>query len=211
MGEWAASIADALVALEARIGSAANNGSLPRTALAVESQVTRQVPISSVKAVDGAALGVSEDSADLYINVASNVWRLRGRTPVGATEACAGIFQYVLPPDYVPGTSLLVLLRTQLVTNLGGGAGTNNASSVDVEAFEQSTSAAVGSDICATAAQTFTAPNAWESKSFTITGTGLLVGDIVNFRVTTTAIESGASQPIQIEIASILIRHDVRG
>lgn len=81
---------------------------------------------------------------------------------------------FKMPADYIAGQNLTVRLRAK-TTGLG-----QVANQFDLEA-KLVGDAAVGSDICATAIQTVTA--AYANYDFTITGTSLAPGDVLQLRI----------------------------
>ena len=109
-------------------------------------------------------------------------------------------FQVVLPNNYVAGSAVTIRVPAGMITTVANGTAT-----VDIEAYEiNRTSGAVGSDLCATAAQTINSLTA-AAKDFTITPTNLVAGDILDCRVTIAITDSatataviGVINPIQV-------------
>src|SRR3990167_3162955 len=157
------------------------------------------IPLHSLRAVDGATLGVAEDTADLLLVVSSNVHSIRGRTPETATEAAAAVLQFPLPSNYVPAGALEFVITCQFIDGAGADAG--RASTVDCAAFLQ-TDGAVGSDLVTTAATAFAAGagglDTYVDFPFTVDPAGLSAGQILNFLVTFSAVADNAN-PTQIE------------
>lgn len=137
----------------------------------------------------GGALAVSEAAGTFNRSVSSNVILIQGEVTDNETEASVGTAQFRLPAEYVAGGAITVRLRCTIVKT---GSATDNGSTIDVEAYKSDGSGAVGSDICATAAATFAALDTWYNKDFTITPTGLVAGDILNFKITSSIIDSEA-------------------
>jgi hypothetical protein len=148
------------------------------------------IPVNQIMAADGAPLGVSETAGDHFLALGTNTIELQGETSNNETEASVSYIQFVLPPEYVSAGDVKVRIRCQI-----DGAGTDNASTVDIEAYEQA-DGAVGSDICATVAQTFAAKTTWYNMDFTITAAGLVAGDVLNIKLTSTIVESASSDLI---------------
>lgn len=87
---------------------------------------------------------------------------------------------FTLPHEYVGGQNITIRLNAGMVTTVASAAGT-----VDVEAYLSDDAAGevgVGSDLCATAAQSCNSLT-FAPKDFTITPTGLLPGDTLDLRV----------------------------
>lgn len=149
--------------------------------------ICKGIPVNSIMAADGAPLAITETAGDHYLYLNANVIQLRGEEAISETETSISYFQVVLPENYVSAGDVTVRIPCQI-----DGAGTNNGSTVDLEVYEQA-SGAVGADICATAAQTFAAKTTWYNKDFSVTAAGLVAGDILNCKLTTSVIENGGS------------------
>lgn len=142
----------------------------------------------------GAPLGVVEATGTFNYRVGTDVMTIESRIANNETDVSEMKAQVSLPANYIPGTSITVRIPVKLF-----GAGTDNGSTIDLEAFKI-TAGAIGSDICATAAQTLT--TAWVNYDFTITPTGLTGGDELSLVLTGSIIES-ATADLQAEIAKI--------
>lgn len=148
----------------------------------------RSIPISEFRSDAGAALTAAATAGTLNISVSSNVIVAQGEIADNETETSIGYVQISLPFDYEPGSDITVAFVTNLVKT---GAATDDGSSLDLSAFKQA-AGAVGSDLVTTAAQTYTAVDTWETKSFTIDATGLVAGDVLNLKITAVAIDNEA-------------------
>jgi len=162
-------------------------GAISRADLVENALQAYGIPINQIMAADGAALAVSETDGDFFLALGTNTIELQGEESISETEASVGYIQFVLPPEYVAAGEVKIRLHCKI-----DGAGTDNASTIDVEVYEQA-DGAVGSDICATAAQTFAAKSTWYDKDFTVTATGLVAGDVLIIKVTSSVIESAGS------------------
>ncbi len=179
----------------------------PRGDISEDALAVYQVPLSAFKALDGAALGVAEDSADLFMEISSNVWTLLGRTPESAAEAASADFQFALPIEYSPQGDVQFVVEVQFINASGADAG--RASRIDCLAFRQAAGAA-GSDIGATAAQAPTTDDTYETFTFTITATTLGPGDVLNVRLTLTCTADDGN-PTQLQASNPRMLLDVRG
>jgi len=162
-------------------------GGLPRASLAEDALAVYGIPVNEVMAADGAPLGVSETAGDFFLSLGTNFMELRGEEAISETEASIGYIQFILPPEYVAAGDVKIRFRCQI-----DGAGTDNASSLDISAYEMA-DGAVGSDICATEAVTFVAKSTYYNKDFTITATGLVAGDVLVIKITSSIVESAGS------------------
>lgn len=164
-----------------------DDGDIGRAKLTEDAAAAYGIPINQVMAADGAPLAVTETAGDFYLNLGTNTINLRGEEAISETETSIGYVQFVLPPEYVAAGDITFRLRCCIA-----GAGTNNASTIDISAYKYA-DGAVGSDICATAAQTFAAKTTYYNKDFTITATGLVAGDCLIVKITAVITESAGS------------------
>ncbi len=112
---------------------------------------------------------------------------------------------FALPPEYDSGETIVVRLHAGMLTTVA-----DTSATIDVECYLSDEEAGIGSDICATAAQSIN-NLVLADKDFTITATGLAAGDLLDIRITT-AINDGASGTSVIGIvgaAKILL--DIKG
>lgn len=155
---------------------------------AATSQKAVVIPPSSIRSLTGLILTATETAGTFNIAVASEVFKVQGEITDNETEVSVGYAFLALPSGYVAGTDVVVQIPCSIVST---GAAVNNGSTVDLEARVQAL-IAVGSDLCATAAQTFAALDTVYTKSFTITGTTLLPGDVIVLKLTSSIIDSEA-------------------
>lgn len=102
---------------------------------------------------------------------------------VTSDEKCA--FEYVLPPQYRAASPLTIRVRGAMLTTVSDGTAT-----VDVEAWLAGADGAVGSDICATAAQSINSLTP-ANKDFTITPTDLVPGSRLIIRISFAGSDTG--------------------
>lgn len=118
-------------------------------------------------------------------------------------EKCA--FLFVLPAEYDEGQSITVRIRAAMLTTVSDGTAT-----VDVECWKADDNGAVGSDICATAAQSINSLTP-ANKDFVITPSGLEVGDVLIIRVSFGGSDTGNAGVMIPEISKISLLLDIRG
>lgn len=106
-------------------------------------------------------------------------------------------FAFCLPEDYKAGGTITVRVRAKVADTL-----LTTHAKVDVEA-KLLGDAALGSDICSTAAQQVT--TAYANYDFTITPTNLVAGDVLHFRVATLANDTGGTVNKAMSIAKVSI------
>lgn len=109
--------------------------------------------------------------------------------------------QIPLPPEYQSGQTVTIVVN--------GGANTTVASTTltaDVQAYRNG----AGSDICATAAQSINSLTAAD-KSFTITATDLVPGDMLDVRIAVAVADTGTGTAVKGEINKVTLKCDIRG
>lgn len=166
-------------------GASITAGTIPRASLATE---TVFVDLEEkFKAADGADLALSETAGDFFRNVGTNQWLIDGEATINETEASVGLFNFVLPENYVAGGTITLVVSALVV--LAGDAANDPTSTIDMEArLLSKTAGTVGSDLVSTAAQTLATAGA--DYSFTVTPTGLVAGDKLVCKLTTSVVET---------------------
>lgn len=144
------------------------------------------IPLHSLRAADMAVMGITETAGDHFLNLGTNTLTLDGEATISETEVSVSWLQYRIPYNYLPGGTFSITVNHVLT-----GAGTNNGSTIDFSVYEQ-TDGAVGADLVTTAAQAMQKTTYVES-AFVITPTGLVPGDELNIKLSTSVIESAGS------------------
>jgi hypothetical protein len=180
-------------------------GVVKRADLYEDAITVHGITVDRLLGADLAELATSETAGDFYRETGSNIIEVLGEVSDDETETSVLWFQVVLPENYVAAGDVRIRVKNALI-----GAGTNNASTLDCEAYEQDGNGAVGADICATAAVSPTA--AWATSDFVVTATGLVAGDILNVKITAAVIENDAGAgTLQIQLDGIAVLLDVKG
>ena len=112
---------------------------------------------------------------------------------------------FELPAEYVAGESVTIRAHAGMVTTVADGSCT-----VDFEVYRSDDEAGVGSDICATAAQSMNSLTD-ANKDFTITPTTLLPGDTLDIRMTIASVDSATVTAVIPSIGSVELLLDVKG
>ncbi len=178
-------------------------GGIPRSQIAEDALAEYGFGLYGLRNPNGTSLVATESGSCFNFNVESAVVMAFGEVCDNETETSSCNFQFILPPSYVSGGDVQVAIRCALIKT---GAPTNNGSTIDLNVYEQG-DGVTGSDLCATAAQTFAALDTYYTKTFTVTPTGLVAGDVLNVFVTGTVIDSeagGGTITLKIDNASIL-------
>ncbi len=114
-------------------------------------------------------------------------------------------FLTALPLEYDDGQTISLRCRAQAVTTVA-----DNAMTLDVECYKSDEAAGVGSDICATAAQSINSTTD-ANYDFTITPTGLVSGDVLDIRLTVLVNDAATGTAVIGEVGHVELLCDVRG
>ncbi len=173
------------------------------TAIATSSVKAFRIPLADVLGADGADLAISETAGDFYRNIGTNQRLILGEVSNGTTEAdrevSVGLFEFQLPDNYVAGGTITIRAGVDIT-----GSGAIEASTIDFSAYLQNgISGAIGSDLVTTAATAISATAA--NKDFVVTPTGLVAGDLLAIKMTT-SVSNTDSTAIQAQIAALEAR-----
>lgn len=158
-----------------------------------------------VLGADGAALAAAETAGDFFRNIGTNQLLIDGEATVNETEASVGVMSCVLPANYVSGRPLAIVVAAGVV--LAGDAALTSAT-IDFEAYLQAADGTVGSDLVETAATAIT--TTFGAKTFVITPTGLVAGDRLVIKMTTSVVETaGGTGAANSRITSLRLMGDI--
>jgi len=184
-------------------------GSITRAKMIEEALAVFGIPAHGLKSDAGAALLAAETAGTFNISVAANVILVQGEICDNETEVSVGYVQFILPPEYVAAGDVKIQVKTALIKTA---AAVNNGSTIDVEVYEQTGNGAVGADLCTTAAQSWAADDTWYTKTFDVTAAGLVAGDILNVKITTSVVDSEAGGgTLRANLDGIAVLLDIKG
>jgi hypothetical protein len=123
---------------------------------------------------------------------------------LGATTRYAR-FLVEIPECYETGETITLSLSAGMVTTVASASCT-----VDVECYELDKLGGIGSDLCATAAQSINSLT-FASKSFVITATTLSPGDVLDVRIAIAVNDAATGTAVTPTIASIDLLCDIKG
>lgn len=112
--------------------------------------------------------------------------------------------QFVLPPEYVAGESVVLRINAGMVTTVS-----DTSCTVDAVVYENS-GASISADLCATNAQSMNSLTA-ANKDFTITATGLAPGDVLDIRVAVACNDGATGTAVIAAVNSVSLVLSVRG
>jgi hypothetical protein len=123
---------------------------------------------------------------------------------LGATSRYAR-FMVELPECYEAGETVTLSLSAGVVTTVASVSCT-----VDVECYKIDKIGGIGSDLCTTAATTINSL-VFAAKSFTITSSGLVAGDVLDVRLTIAVNDAATVTAVTPTIAAIDLLCDIKG
>lgn len=179
-------------------------GGLARSELTAETNQIFPVLLTDFTAVQKDPLPDSPDATNLGLaDTAASV--ITGTTVNGGATASASETAHVrliVPQNYVAAGNLVLRLRSKVSALPEVGA------TIDA-VVKEVTDGALGSDICATSAITLTA--SYANCDFTITGTSLVPGDILDVVITAAADDTGGTQDAYVTIAGASLLATTKG
>jgi hypothetical protein len=110
-----------------------------------------------------------------------------------------------LPECYEAGETVTLSLSAGVVTTVASVSCT-----VDVECYELDKIGGIGSDLCTTSATTINSL-VFAAKSFTITSSGLVAGDVLDVRLTIAVNDAATVTAVTPTIAAIDLLCDIKG
>lgn len=122
----------------------------------------------------------------------------------GATSRYAR-FMVELPECYEAGETVTLSLSAGMVTTVASVSCT-----VDVECYKIDKITGIGSDLCTTSATTINSL-VFGAKSFVITPSGLVAGDVLDIRLTIACNDGATATAVKPTIAGIDLLCDIRG
>lgn len=122
----------------------------------------------------------------------------------GATTRYAR-FQMQLPECYDAGQTVTLAIYAGMVTTVA-----DTSCTLDAEVYKIDKITGIGSDLCATAATTINSL-VFGAKSFTITPSGLVAGDVFDVRVAIACNDAATGTAVTPTIAAIDLLCDIRG
>jgi len=171
---------------------------------------SRNLALTSMKVHDALATDLPATAANDDMGIVTGTpgtdsVRLQGVDFGGTSTDEKAAFEFILPPEYRPGAPVTVRLNAKMVTAVSDGTAT-----VDVEAWKDNGTGGVGSDICATAAQSINSLTA-ANKDFTITPTGLVAGNKLVIRLSFGGSDTGNLAVMIPQINAVSVIYGIAG
>jgi hypothetical protein len=122
----------------------------------------------------------------------------------GATTRYAR-FSFVVPECYDDAETFTIVLSAGMKTTIA-----DTSCTVDVECYRHDKTSGISADLCATAAQSINSLT-FADKTFTITATSLVKGDILDVRIAIACTDAATATAVTPTIANIDFVMDIKG
>ncbi len=113
--------------------------------------------------------------------------------------------QVRLPDSYVAAETVQIRLGVGMITTEA-----DTTCTVDVQAYKVGKDNTLGSDICATSATNMNS-DTFDNKTFVITATTLVAGDVLDFRIAISVVDGASATAVIAAIAAVDLLCDVKG
>lgn len=169
---------------------------IPNTAWRVWDSLVALLPATS-----------ASDDLGLYPGTwGTTPWLIRSADVKTTTVTLRAACEVVVPAEYVDGETITLRCRAGFITTICDGAGT-----IDFEVYAKGgTGAALGSDLCATAATSFKSLT-FANYDFTITPTAVVAGDTLQIRMTMSIIDAATATAVIGAVEQVKMLYDVKG
>lgn len=181
---------------------------LNRSNIVQEDLVVYPVTFNRLKVHDAFATDLPVTPATDDLGIVNNTYGTTSPTvesedlkTAGATNKFAR-FQFEVPPEYVAGQTITLRVNAGMKTTVA-----DTSATLDAECFR---TAAPSVDIVATAAQDMNNLTAAD-LDFTITPTNVVVGDILDIRLTAAVNDGASGTAVIAQINSIEMLLDIKG
>ena len=184
---------------------------LTRSKLAEDALARYHVTLMNCRSNVGNDISTSGSAGVFYIS--NGGWGtttavvLRGESAQGNTKTDYLCFELGIPPEYVPAGDARVIVLARLVGT--GTVGAATEMNISVRKVSDS-DGALGADLWSGAAGV-PEKAVWNAHSFALTTTGLAAGDRLMVRLRGIVEETGGANALQLEIARIELKLDVKG
>jgi predicted RecA/RadA family phage recombinase len=197
------------------IGGAATGVSTVRFTLQSSNQGTQSaaavtIPLTSLRVHDAMQTNLpgtaaNDDMGLITGTPGTDAPTIQGVDFGGTSTDEKAAFEFVLPTEYVAGGAVTVRAFAGMLTAVSDGTAT-----LDVECWKATAAGAVGSDLCATSAQSINSLT-FANKDFTITPTGLAAGDRLVIRLSFAGSDSGNLAVMIPEVSQLQVLLDIKG
>lgn len=190
------------------------DGTLPtysRSELAQDANSEFAIPLTDARVWDNLASLLPSAGANDDLGIYDNTFGTDGPSistgdlkAAGATSRYAR-FQIRLPAEYDAGQTVTLRISSGMETTVA-----DTTSTIDVECYKLDREIGIGSDICATAAQSNNSLT-FADLDFSITPTGLTAGDMLDVRITAAVNDGATGTAVISSIGAIELLCDIKG
>jgi hypothetical protein len=188
------------------------NGTWPRSALTVDTLQKYDLPLQDFVVHDDPSERLPGTAADDDFGIVGEFGTAaiglitEDKKSNGSAQAVYGRTTFRLPPEYVAGATLQVVVSAGANTTVA-----DTAMTVDVEARKvNATDGTVGADLVTTAAQTCNNLTA-ALKTFSLDATGLSAGDLLDIRVSISIHDAAEVTAVKGVILNAYVQANIRG
>ena len=186
------------------------DGQVSRAKLTQEDLVEFGIPLANLRVWDNVALGLSGTAGGDDLAITGGSYGTDGLTLItedakASTKTQRARFFVPLDESYVLGETMQMRVRAGMVTTVS-----DTSATVDLEIYVNDGDGAVGSDLCATAAQSINSLTK-ANKDFTVNAGSIIRGDVLDCRVTMAITDSATATAVIGEISAIKLMQDIKG
>lgn len=187
---------------------------IARAKLVQEDLVVYSIPIIDGRTWDAVTTPLPQAAAADDLALIEGTWgtdalTLQSSDAKATTVTQYARYQFALPAEYVAGQTVTVRVVAGMNTTVSDGTAT-----VDLTCYLGTSETGVGSDLCATAAQSINAALISATPTvadFTITATSLVPGDLLDMRFAIAITDSATGTAVIGEISKIQVLLDIKG
>lgn len=186
------------------------NTTFARTQLVEESLVSYPVNLMDLRTWDAIATNLPGTAASDDLSLKGNTFATGSPTIQSSDGKATTItqyarFLYTLPAEYITAGTVILRLSAGMNTTVSDGTAT-----VDVQCYASDGEGGIGSDLCATAAQSINNLT-FANKDFTITPSALAPGSVLDVRVAIAITDTATGTAVIGEIGKVAFLLDIRG
>lgn len=158
-----------------------------------------QVPLLSARNTNGSVVAAAASSGEFGCAITLGTSEcLVGEAAESNTKTDDALFEFRIPDNYVAGVNLTATVNAQVI-----GSGVPGTKTVQVKAYAKANAGTLGSNIGPGTTSAITTSAA--DYPFTITGTGLVAGQVLVLELESVLQETGGSATITTQVNSLRV------
>ena len=195
-------------------GNLTVNGSLPsfgRSQLTQDSNEVYGIDLTDLRVHDAVQTALPGTSANDDLGISGNtvgtdsIHLTTGDLKAAGATTRYARFMFALPAEYEDGETVTLRLSAGMETTVA-----DTSATIDAQAYKSDRETGVGSDICATAAQSINSLT-MADKDFTITPTSLTAGDTLDIRIAVAVNDGASGTAVIANVGAVELLLDVKG